>query len=148
MCFCCALIQTVLHSYRERACEFLKTFIGTMLLLVVLIGSIIVYDWILANKEQNFDALAQGLQQAITQQELEEANNYITKMEENWNTTRNMLMAFSEHEDLNNAEERLKNLRSAYVYKDWQEMYKELEVFQMLLKNEFESAKPTLTNIL
>ncbi len=148
MCFCCALIQTVLHSYRERACKLLKTFIGTMVLLGVLIGSIIVYDWILANKEQNFDALAQGLQQAITQQELEEANNYITKMEENWNTTRNMLMAFSEHEDLNNAEERLKNLRSAYVYKDWQEMYKELEVFQMLLKNEFESAKPTLTNIL
>lgn len=126
----------------------MRTFVCTLVILGVLIGGIAVYEVVLVHQEKEFDLLVQGMKKAIAEREESQADDYISQMEEKWDSSKNMLMAFSEHQDLDDTEERLKNLRSAYLYKDWQEMYKELEVFSMLLKNGFQSSKPTLTNIL
>lgn len=126
----------------------MRIFVGAVTALLVLIGAIVTYEAVLVHLESDFDKNIEELSQAIEKEQTEKAGECISQMEEKWDSTRNLLMAFSEHSDLDKTEERLKNLRSAYRYTDWQAMYKEMNVFSMLLKNGFDSSKPTLANIL
>lgn len=126
----------------------MRVFIGAVTALLVLIGAIVSYEAVLMHLEADFDKNITELSSAIEKEQKEKAGECILKMEKKWDSTRNLLMAFSEHSDLDKTEEHLKSLHSAYRYTDWQAMHKEMNVFSMLLKNGFDSSKPALANIL
>ena len=126
----------------------MRVFIGAVAAFLILIGAIVTYEAVLTHLEADFDKNITALSDAVSEKDKEKTDKCISEMEQKWDSTRNLLMAFSEHSDLDKTEEHLKNLRSAFRYGDWQAMYKEMNVFSMLLKNGFESSKPTIANIL
>lgn len=106
------------------------------------------YQAVSSATEKDISHFSENLEAEIREQNLKNAENTFVMLNDKWKSTRNLLMAVSEHADLDRVEEHLKNIGSCLKYANFEDAYKELILFKMLLKNIFLNSKPTLTNIL
>ena len=113
-----------------------------------LVSGIIVYNAVLEKSHTEIDAYTLALEDAILEKNTKEADRNLTKIEEKWGKTRNMMMVFLNHSDLVNIEEKIGNMRSALTFSDFFEMYKECSSFKTFFKYAVSGANPSLINIL
>ena len=113
-----------------------------------LVGGVIIYNATLDKAHFEIDTFTLALEEAILEKNTKEADKNLTKIEEKWGKTRNMMMVFLNHSDLVNIEEKIGNMRSALTFSDFFEMYKECNSFKTFFKYAVSGANPSLINIL
>ncbi len=126
----------------------MKAFIISAIIFALLVGIVVSYQVVSSVTEKNISYLAENLENEIAEQNIKNAETTFAELNDKWKSTRSLLMSVTEHADLDRVEEHLKNIGSGLKYGNFEDAYKELNLFKMLLKNIFLNSKPTLTNIL
>ncbi len=126
----------------------MKAFIISAIIFAVLIGVVVSYQAVSSVTERDISYLSEKLENEIEEQNMKSAETTFVMLYDKWKSTRNLLMSVTEHADLDRVEEHLKNIGSSLKYNNFEDAYKNLNLFKMLLKNIFLNSKPTLTNIL
>ncbi len=126
----------------------MKTFIGALVSLALILGGIVWYEVTLNQNVDEINMVIQSLSDHIYQEDLEQAESDIDKLEKQWDSMQNWLMAFNDHKEISEISRCLIMLRSYYEYGDFAEMGGQLKTFSLLLNYAVESSKPTLVNIL
>lgn len=125
----------------------MRIFIVSAVIFVLLLGVVVGYQAVSSVTEKNVLGLAENLENEIAKQDTSSKDTF-SLLYHKWKSTRNLLMSVSEHADLDKVEEHLENIGSGLKYNNFEDAYREVKVFKMLLKNIFLNSKPTLTNIL
>lgn len=125
----------------------MRIFIVSAVIFVLLVGVVVGYQLVSSATEKKVLGLAENLENQIASQDTS-AQKTFSKLYDKWKSTRNLLMSVSEHADLDKVEEHLENIGSGLKYQNFEDAYREVKLFKMLLKNIFLNSKPTLTNIL
>ena len=125
----------------------MRVFIVSAVIFVLLLGVVVGYQLVSSATEKKVLGLAENLENQITTQDTSSKDTF-SLLYHKWKSTRNLLMSVSEHADLDKVEEHLENIGSGLKYNNFEDAYREVKVFKMLLKNIFLNSKPTLTNIL
>lgn len=126
----------------------MKTFIGALVSLALILGGIVWYEVTLNQNVDEINMVIQSLSDHIYQEDLEQTESDIDKLEKQWDSMQNWLMAFNDHKEISEISRCLIMLRSYYEYGDFAEMGGQLKTFSLLLNYAVESSKPTLVNIL
>lgn len=126
----------------------MKTFIGALVSLALILGGIVWYEITLNQNVDEINMVIESLSDHIYQEDLEQAESDIDKLEKQWDSMQNWLMAFNDHKETSEISRCLIMLRSYYEYGEFTEMGGQLKTFSLLLNYAVESSKPTLVNIL
>ena len=126
----------------------MRIFIISAIIFAVLVGIVGSYLIVASLTEKDISVLVEKIESEIEEQNIKSAESTFTELDDKWKSTRNLLMSVSEHADLDRVEEHLENIGSSLKYANFEEAYKELSLFKILLRNIFLNSKPTLTNIL
>lgn len=126
----------------------MKVFIGAVLIIIILI--VATFSLVAEVKETCEMVLtsADALEKSILERNGENARGILSEIQTEWNKRQPLLMAFTDHAELNMINERLTNIKSGLLYEDYPMMYKELAVLKEQVKYVVKSAYPTPTNIL
>lgn len=126
----------------------MKTFVGAMIAFLILISGIVVYGVYMEKNKQEFLYLLEETEKNVYKEDAESSQKYLSEIEKRWKDTKNLLMAFCDHQDLVAIEEHLKSIKSALIYSDFKEAHSEIVIFRIFLMYAFEGTTPSLTNIL
>ncbi|MBR4030327.1 MAG: DUF4363 family protein [Clostridia bacterium] len=126
----------------------MRVFTISAIAFAVLLIIVFVYQAVSSKAEQDILSLTSVLEKGIAEENINSVSETFASLQDKWKSTRKLLMAVSEHSDLDRVEEHVKNIGSELKYENFEDAYKEVQLFKMLLHNIFSISQPTLTNIL
>lgn len=126
----------------------MKTFISALTVAVVLLGGIVTYILFLNHAADEFVALTKEVAAYANLEDWTECNKKMQDLEKMWNQKNNILRAFTDHDDLDKAEQTLFELKESVKFQNQENAARFSAVMLSLIERLTDNESPTWENIL
>lgn len=126
----------------------MKVFICALLALCLLVTGIACFCVQLDNLCNTLLQKADTLEAEILNENKEDAQKLLSEMQAEWENKTPLLMAFTEHSEINGVTDRLTGIENGLLYNDFAIAYRELSTFKHHISCISQSSVPSIINIL
>ncbi len=126
----------------------MKTFIIALLVLVVLISGILTYCSYLKTTENDLRASINKIVEAINKNDWKKSYESYISLEKLWDENEGVLAMFNDHEELDEIELALGDLKESIFYEDSEHAQKAITEMKILLERLIKNESLSLGNIL
>lgn len=126
----------------------MKTFITAITVTILLLSGITSYLIYHNNTTKTFSDLTTKIISSVSKEEWDMCEEHIQKFEDKWKKQKNVLSAFTDHEDLDSVEQTLKELKESIRYKNKEDTSRYASVLLTMIERLEKNELPTWENIL
>ena len=126
----------------------MKTFISALSGTLVLLGGIIIYILYLNHAADEFVALTKEVATYADLEEWENCSKKMQDLEQTWNRKNKILRAFTDHDDLDKAEQTLFELKESVKFQNQENIARFSSVMLSFIERLTDNESPTWENIL
>lgn len=126
----------------------MKTFIASILVMVLMLTGFGIYIYYLTNTTEELVALINTISDLAKDENWEDCNSKVDNLMELWNRHEKVLCSFTDHGDLDEVKRSMNELKESARYNDSQDTVMYSSVLLVLIDRLTENELPTLENIL